>query len=194
MAGLDDAHTVHNAHNRTSWVRRYLPAAFGVVFAGLNIVGLTEGADLAPLLVASGFVYLGAAALRRPGTAWPMFWLTFVVIGASRVLGGPDSVWVLLGLAALFAVYGLVRGAARDRAGLPRQAIAMVAIGAAAAVTVVVGGDLGGYLVAAGLLGHAGWDVYHHRTGKIVARSMAEFCFVLDTLVALAMVVVIVTA
>lgn len=184
MAVMDDVRTTHP--------RRYLPAAFGVVFAGLNIVGLAEGADLAPLLAASGFVYLGAAALRRPGAAWPMFWLTFVVIGISKVAGGPDSVWVLLGLAALFAVYGLVRGAARDREGLPRQAVAMAVVGAAAAVTLVVGGDLGGYLVAAGLLGHAGWDAYHHRTGKVVTRSMTEFCFVLDTLVAIAMVVVIV--
>lgn len=190
MAVMDDVHT---AHNSTSWVRRYLPAAFGVAFAGFNIVGLAEGADLAPLLAASGFVYLGAAALRRPGMAWPMFWLTFVVIGISRVLGGPDSVWVILGLAALFGLYGLVRGAARDPEGLPRQAIAMVAVGAAAGVTIVVGGDLGGYLVAAGLLAHAAWDAYHHRTGKVVARSMAEFCFVLDTLVAIAMVVVLVT-
>src|SRR5215207_4303915 len=89
MAVMDDVHTTHP--------RRYLPAVFGVVFAGLNIVGLAEGADLAPLLAASGFVYLGAAALRRPGTAWPMFWLAFVVIAISKVLGGPDSVWVLLG-------------------------------------------------------------------------------------------------
>ncbi|GAA0952703.1 hypothetical protein [Virgisporangium aurantiacum] len=184
MAVMDDVRTTHP--------RRYLPAAFGVAFAGLNIVGLAEGADLAPLLAASGFVYLGAAALRRPGTAWPMFWLTFVVIGISKAVGGPDSVWVLLGLAALFAVYGLVRGAARDPGGLPLQAVAMAVVGAAAAVTLVVGGDLGGYLVAAGLLGHAGWDAYHHHTGTVVTRSMTEFCFVLDTLVAISMVVVIV--
>jgi hypothetical protein len=185
MAVMDHVHTARPL--------RYLPAVFGVVFAGFNIVGLAEGADLAPLLAASGFVYLGAAALRRPGTAWPMFWLTFVVIGISKVAGGPDSVWVLLGVAVLFAVYGLVRGAARDREGLPRQAVAMAVVGAAAAVTLVVGGDFGGYLVAAGLLGHAGWDAYHHRTGKVVTRSMTEFCFVLDTLVAVAMIVVIVT-
>jgi hypothetical protein len=33
-------------------------------------------------------------------------------------------------------------------------------------------------VVAAGLLGHAAWDVYHHRAGRVVRRSLAEFCFV----------------
>lgn len=189
MAVIADTQTTHGSG---STVRRYLPAAFGAAFAAFNMIGLARGADLAPILAASGFVYLGAAALRRPAAAWPMFWLIFVVIGLSKVFGGPDSTWVIIGLAALFAVYGLIRGAAHDRAGLPRQALAMVVVGAAAGATIVVGGDFGGYLVAAGLLGHAGWDAWHHRTGKVVARSMAEFCFVLDTLVAIAMIAVLV--
>src|SRR3712207_172175 len=101
MAVMEDA---NRARSRSA-VRRYLPAAFGLAFAAFNIVGLASGADLAPLLAASGFIYLGAAALGRPAAAWPMFWLIFVVIGVSRVVGGPDSTWVIIGLAALFAVY-----------------------------------------------------------------------------------------
>jgi len=46
------------------------------------------------------------------------------------------------------------------------------------------------YLVAAGLLGHAAWDFYHHRTNRVVSRSLAEFCLVLDTLLAIAVLVV----
>jgi hypothetical protein len=66
----------------------------------------------------------------------------------------------------------------------------MAVFGAVAAVTLLVGGDFGAYLVAAGLLGHAVWDVHHHRTERVVVRSMAEFCFVLDTIIAVAMIVV----
>jgi hypothetical protein len=43
---------------------------------------------------------------------------------------------------------------------------------------------------AAGLLGHAAWDVYDHRANKVAVRSLAEFCFVLDTLLAVAIVIV----
>jgi hypothetical protein len=44
--------------------------------------------------------------------------------------------------------------------------------------------------VAAGLLGHTAWDAYHHRTNRVVVRSMAEFCLVLDTALAVAIVIV----
>lgn len=40
--------------------------------------------------------------------------------------------------------------------------------------------EVGRYLVAAGLLGHAAWDAVHWHADKIVARSFAEWCAVLD--------------
>lgn len=64
------------------------------------------------------------------------------------------------------------------------QTIAMAAFGAAGVVALFVNSTLGAYIVAAGLLAHAGWDVYHHRANKIVLRSLAEFCFVLDVVLA----------
>jgi hypothetical protein len=91
----------------------------------------------------------------------------------------------------LFLIYGLLRGVTRPPGGLPLQAIAMAAFGAIAAIAVLVDNTVGAYLVAAGLLGHAAWDVYHHRINRVVVRSMAEFCFVLDTL--LAVIIVIIT-
>lgn len=171
-------------------LRRW-PTVAGIGFAAFVAWGLTAGAELAPILTASGLVYLGSAALQRRGAAWPVFALTFVVIGAAGFTPYEDAAtWVLVGLAVLFAAYGLLRGAARPAEGLPLQAIGMAVFGAAAAVTLLVGGDFGAYLVAAGLLGHAAWDVHHHRTERVVARSMAEFCFVLDTIIAVAMIAV----
>ena len=171
-------------------LRRW-PTVVGIAFAAFVAWGLTAGAELAPILTASGLVYLGSAALQRRGAAWPVFALTFVVIGAAGFTPYEDAAtWVLVGLAVLFAAYGLLRGAARPAEGLPLQAIGMAVFGAAAAVTLLVGGDFGAYLVAAGLLGHAAWDVHHHRTERVVARSMAEFCFVLDTIIAVAMIAV----
>jgi hypothetical protein len=88
----------------------------------------------------------------------------------------------------LFVVYGLLRGAARPTDRLPLQTIAMLGFGIIAASALIVSGDVGPYLVAAGLLGHAAWDVYHHWANKVVARSLAEFCFVLDSLLAVAVI------
>jgi len=169
-------------------LRRRWPTLAGVALAGLVGYDLAGGADLAPVLVASGLIYLGAAALGRPAAAWPLFFGTFVVMTIANVLGGPDPTWILIGLAVLLAGYGVVRGAGR-RPDDMRQAVAMVVVGAAAIVALVAGGTLGSYLVAAGLLAHAAWDAYHHRVNRVVVRSMAEFCMVLDTLLAVAVIV-----
>jgi hypothetical protein len=120
-----------------------------------------------------------------------MFFGTFAVITVTKVTNSAiDATWILLALAVLFASYGLLRGAAHPADELPLQTVAMAGFGLIAALALTIVGDLGAHLAAAGLFGHAAWDVWHHRTGKVVARSMAEFCFVLDTLVAVAMAIV----
>ena len=41
---------------------------------------------------------------------------------------------------------------------------------------------MGGYLVALALIGHAGWDAYHYLRNRVVGRSYAEWCAVVDLL------------
>jgi hypothetical protein len=165
---------------------RWWPSLAGAALAAFVALGMSRGSELAPILAASGLVYLGAAALNRPAAAWPLFLLTFVAITATKVgFVAFDVTWVFLGLAAAFACYGLLRGAVRPLNRLPLQAIAMAVVGTAAASATVADADL----VAAGLLGHAAWDAHHHRANEVVVRSMAEFCFVLDTLLAIAIVI-----
>ena len=170
---------------------QWWPTLAGLALAGFVAFDLPSGTDAAAILAASGLVYLGAAALQKPSAAWPLFFLTVVVITASR-LGwiNVEATWILLGLALLLAVYGAVRRATRPLGGLPLQTIAMVVVGAMAGGALVVNENVGAYLVAAGLLGHAAWDLYHHRARKVVTRSLAEFCLVLDLLLAVAIVIV----
>lgn len=49
-----------------------------------------------------------------------------------------------------------------------------------------LGSRFGGFLVAAALIGHAGWDVIHHRRNHVVPRSLAEGCIFLDVPLGLA--------
>ena len=177
--------------SRASGLRHRWPAIAAVALAGMTLYGLASGVDLAPILAASGLVYLGAAALRKPMAAWWVFLGTFVVVGAGKAIGESAlATWLILGLAGAFALFGVVRGVLRPAYGLPLQSLAMLAFGAVAAVALAVDESAGAYLVAAGLLGHAAWDVYHHRVGRVVVRSFAEFCFVLDTLLAAVIVVI----
>lgn len=175
---------------------QWWPAAIGLAFAAFVSIDLLNGSehgtDLAAIVVASGLVYLAAAALELPWVSWPAFLLSVVVITVGRFGLIPfDATWAMLIVAALFAVYGVIRTLRRPNRELPLQAIAMVVFGGLATVALFISPFVGALLVAAGLVAHAGWDVYHHVKNKIVVRSMAEFCFVLDT--ALAIVIVLAT-
>jgi hypothetical protein len=174
-----------------SLLPRRWPTLAGLGFAALVAFDLASGVELAPVLAASAAIYLGAAALRRPAAAWPLFFATILIITAARLLSDRfEPTWVILASAAALGSYGLVRGAARPGYGLPLQALALVGFGATAGAALMVNPDLGAYLVAAGLLGHAAWDAYHHRTNRVVVRFFAEFCLVLDTALAAAIVLV----
>ena len=173
-------------------LRRW-PILVGLGFAAFIAVGLDSGVELSKVLAASAVVYLGAAAFERRGAAWPVFLVTFVVIGAANFVDfGFDPAWAVLAVGILFLVYGLVRGAIRPAEGLPLQTLAMLGYGGAAVIALFVNPIVGSYLVAVGLLGHATWDAYHHWKQTVVARSMAEFCLVLDT--ALAVTIIVLTA
>jgi hypothetical protein len=188
--------TTGNRPNTASNVLRSLqwwPTLAGIALAGFVALNMSSATEPASILAAVCLVYLGAAALQMPSAAWPLFFVTFIIITADRLgLVDIDATWVLLGGGGLFVAYGILRGATRPAGGLPLQTIAMVVFGGAAAIALLINQVVGAYMVAAGLLAHSGWDAYHHWTNRVVSRSLAEFCFVLDALLALAIVVVMV--
>jgi hypothetical protein len=107
---------VKKQQNTLSW----WPALAGMGLAGFVALEMASGSELAPILAASGLVYLGASALRKPSAAWPLFFGTFVVITAAKLgAATSEATWVFLALAALFLGYGLLHGAAHPISGLP---------------------------------------------------------------------------
>ena len=163
---------------------RRWPTLAGIAFAAATAYDLASGVDLAQIVAASALIYLGAAALGRQSAAWPLFLGSFVVIAIAKIAGF-DGTAVLLVLAIPLAGYAVVKH--RD---ITLQGLAILAFGAVALTALVVNEHIGAYLVAAGLLGHTAWDIYHFRANRVVAQSLAEFCMVLDTLLALAIIVV----
>jgi hypothetical protein len=166
------------------------PMLIGIGTVVLLAVDGAEGTDQAEPLAAAALIYLAVAVLGKPSTAWPLFAGALVVIFVTQAAfgGDVDPAWVLLGSSVPLLVYGLLSSAARSYQGFPPQAIAMVGFGVATAVALGLNDDVGAYLLAAGLLGHALWDAHLYRTNKWVVRSMTEFCFVLDALLAVVIV------
>lgn len=196
VGGAPTTRTDADASTRIAAMLRRWPTLAGLGFAALVALGMTSGTEMAAVLAAAAVMYLGAAALRRPRAAWPLFFATVVIITVCRLLDDRyEPTWVLLGAGIVLVGYGLVRGAISPSYEVPPlQTLALLGFGAIATVALLTNPVIGSYLVALGLLGHSAWDLYHHATNAVVARSVAEFCFVLDAGLALAIVVVTATA
>lgn len=165
------------------------PAALAVIVAAGTAYGLDDGRNVAPVVAASGLVYLAASATGRRRMAWIAFAVTFVLIGAAKFAGFDALPW-LLAMAGVLLVLGAAARRTRPWWSFPLQAGAMLVLAAIAYLATRLDPTLGGLLVAGALLGHAAWDIQHHRTGRVVNRSLAEFCAVLDILVAVLVVVI----
>ncbi len=186
----DPAHG-HRATGR-GWVgflAHRWPTAVGIAVPASIVFDLTVDADLVSLLseitAVMALVYVGAAALDRRWTAW------LVVLAAVPASLIPSTSWAnptvaLLVTAAVFVVFGAVRGLLRRPGGLSLQTAGMVVFGAVALAALYVDLELGAYLMAFALLGHAGWDAYHYIRDRVVARSYAEFCGINDLLLGVA--------
>jgi hypothetical protein len=60
----------------------------------------------------------------------------------------------------------------------------LVVFGALAVAGLTIAPDVGRYFVAAGWFAHGLWDVAHYRADAGVARTGAEWCAVVDLLIA----------
>jgi hypothetical protein len=176
---------------------RRWPSALGLLSAGALVgtawAGLLSLRQVTAVLAAAGLVYLGSAALGSPRAAWWLFAGTVVVIGLGGRLAIVDPLVTIAVVAVVLLVLGIARGRLGNRSGLPAQIAAMAVVLALAFLAVALPEPWGAVLLAAGLVGHTMWDVAHHRSGRVVPRSMAEFCAVLDPLLAVGVVALAVT-
>jgi hypothetical protein len=192
----DRAIDAGSPHARGRWtnllVHRW-PTALGVAVAALTVFDLEVDAgfvsSLSALVVVMALVYIGAAALNRRRASWAVLLaglpLAFFVPPTSAI--NPSV--IALAIAACFLVVGVMRGRLREPGGLALQAAGVLAFGATALAALYVAPELGVYLVALALLGHAAWDAYHFLRDRVVARSYAEFCGIVDLLLGVAILV-----
>ena len=121
------------------------------------------------------------------GRRWPV--LVGLVLLAGTITGGAGDLpaWLILAMALVYPVVGLVRRSIRGRSMVLLQAAGLaVFAGVSLLATAFVGQDTGAYVLAAGLVGHGIWDVFHHRANVVVWRWYAETCIVYDLLLAAA--------
>ncbi|MCP9946840.1 hypothetical protein LUX12_21800 [Streptomyces somaliensis] len=124
-------------------------------------------------------------------------WPTFLALGLVLVTF-VDGVPPMGFLAALLVVmpvcylaFGAARGEFRDRRTLRIQLAGFAGFSALAAVALVGDARWAPYLVASGWFAHGVWDLVHNRSGSVVPRAWSEWCGVVDTAGALAILALV---
>jgi len=182
-------HQSPGGRRRIDVLMRRWPTAVAIAVAALTLFDQEEVnaafvSSFSALTVAMALVYVAAAALDRPRSAWPVLLIAFAVLALTQALDPTTNLPLIFLVAALaFLALGAARGQLRRPSGLALQAAGMLVFGAAGLVAFSADPTLGGYLVAFALLGHAAWDAYHYLRARAVTRSYAEFCGALDLLV-----------
>ena len=176
-------------HRTPRWadvLKHRWPTALGIAVAVLTAFDLQLDAgfvaSLSALVVVMALVYLGSAALDRRWSAWVVLLAGLPVAFFLTPTSGIGAAIVLLFASLVLVVLGVARGQLRRPGGLTLQAAGVLCFGTIALATLYVDTVLGAYLVAAALLGHAVWDAFHYLRDRVVARSYAEFCGIVDLL------------
>ncbi|MET9666829.1 hypothetical protein ABZY19_15805 [Streptomyces sp. NPDC006475] len=129
----------------------------------------------------------GIAARLQPVLVryhWPS-WVGAATVALLAVIGVQTKFAHGIVVAAIvYWVWGAVRGQLSRPGWLTLETAGVLAFGAVMLVALALDGEQARLVLAAGWLAHAGWDVAHHRADMIVPRWYAEFCGVLDVLLA----------
>jgi hypothetical protein len=144
------------------------------------------------LLIFMAFIYLASAVFGKRSSAWLVFLVGLVIITPLRLFElNVISIYGVLLLALAFFVFGVVRNGWNKTNSLPLETVGMIVFAAVALVMLNVNLIWAGYIAALALFAHATWDVIHLWRNRVVARSYAEFCAVLDAVLGVAILVMI---
>jgi len=188
----DDSPHAHQAPDRRRWadfLKHRWPTALCVAVAALTVFDLQGGTELAALTMLMPVAYVGAAALDRRGFAWVVLLAGIAVLTVIPFTSEVVPSVVFLAVALVFLVVGAARGELRKPGGLTLQSVGLLVFGSVVLAALYVDPGLGSYLVAFALLGHSAWDAYHLLANRVVARSYAEWCAVVDVLAGAAILI-----
>jgi hypothetical protein len=163
------------------------PTGLALAMSALSLGGSESEeavASLSATLLLLPLLYLVVAKLRRRQATWPGLVVGLASVVALRALDVIAPAAVYSAVALIVLVWGAVDGQLRRPDPFRVQALGMLGFGALALAGLVVDPDLGRYLVAAGWFLHGVWDVVHLKLDRVVARSFAEWCAVVDVVVA----------
>ncbi len=160
-------------------LRSRWPSALGLAMVAASSV---RGADVYVVTLVTmlaALIYLAAAATAHRRSAWLTFVITSPVVPLGIFTRWDLTIPVVIVAGALTG-YGLLTLTTPGRRELALQVAGFAAFTLVAVLALRVGPEIAAYVAAAGVIGHGVWDIAHHRRDRVVSRTYAEFCAVLD--------------
>ena len=158
-------------------VLRRWPSVLGLAAAVFLLTTGVNREAVAVTIGAATLCYLGAAATNKPWTGWAGILGSGLVVIISESAGLPW--WAGIGIAAVALVLGGLIGGV-PRLPLTAQTAALLGFGGLAVAGLFAAPRVGLAVAGTALAAHAVWDLIHYRRDRVVPRSLAEFCILLD--------------
>ncbi|MFI0366851.1 hypothetical protein ACH35V_03165 [Actinomadura sp. 1N219] len=173
--------------------KRFWPAALAIAMSAPSMGGggPEQVTSLAQALALLPLLYLLVETFHWRRGTWAVLAALLVSFTVLRAVDVVDPAAVVAGVALAALVWGFVRGRLFRSKELQAQALGMIGFGAVALTGLIVDPDAGRYIVAAGWFAHGIWDLVHLKLDKVVLRSYAQWCAVVDVLIAAGLVVVL---
>jgi hypothetical protein len=170
--------------------------ALASVAASIVVIALLdrEVEFFGPVVVMMAGIYLVAYALGRPVMAWLGLVVLSTVVSVLQVLDDEgvlpvDPAVAMAVLVLLIWLWTVAQRRFTDGSTFTLQTAGMLGFGAITLVCAAVSVRWGIALAGIGFIAHGVWDAYHYRANKVVHRSYAEFCGVIDLLTGPALLV-----
>lgn len=162
------------------------PAVLGLLALLANLASGADPHVTAMIIIIAATCYLGAAVLGSQRSVWVMVIITSAAVMLAKLTGlDPTATLIVMGIG--LAAFGLIRFTGIQRRTIGVQALGFLGYTAIGLAAMMSSPTWTIYLAAAAALGHTGWDVAHFIRNKVVSRSLAEACFVLDLGLAVAL-------
>jgi hypothetical protein len=182
--------TTQDESARWQTVLRRWPSALGLATAAVALAVNGNREAIAITVSLAALCYVAAAAFGRPWVAWPAILGGTIVVVVSGMIG--LVWWAGVGITAIaLVVVGLIGRV--PRAALASQTGALVVYGGVAVAALSLGPRVGLAVAGVALASHGVWDLIHYRRNRVVSRSLAEFCVVLDVPLGVGVVILALT-
>lgn len=171
--------SVDHRHGPFSHLLARWPSVAGLLALVLNAAGGLDSHVTAFIIIVASTCYLAAAALGSRPSGWVMVGVVSVAVVVSR-LAGMDPTVTLLAMGLAFSAFGFLRPGTVDRREVATMTVAFIVFSSVGLAAMMSGPVAAVLLAAAAAIGHGILDVVYFLRDKVVLRSLAEACFVLD--------------